>query len=314
MAIKNNPESSGINNEDLDSGRNITGANMDPAAALWRGAQRSTNWMPPEFLQTYGNYTGLFPSMGQQVGQALWGSVQAQNYQPAWMQTRLPSRQNNTVSMNKYSPFQAGGRTMGNPYPLNGTVNLTTPNIGYVNKAGNPFIGMYQGLGGMPGGGLSGGDGLTPTSWTGQLPPPPPPNTNPPPGLVPTGGGTAPAGGGLPPSGGTQGPNPYERPPVYSQPPPAQQQYPDGRPVSGTPATYVGGPTRPPFIEPAPGSGGPTGGPSMGGMPYTGSPTAGPGGPIGPDNTVGQMRPTAGKQMQISPAMIQGLLSYFRGM
>lgn len=285
-----NPDGSPMTSEQLAAtGANVTGANTDPAAALWRGAQRSTNWMPPEFLQTYGNYTGLFPSMGQQVGQALWGSVQAQNYQPAWMQTRLPSRQNNTVSMNKYSPFQAGGRTMGNPYPLNGTVNLTTPNIGSVNKAVNPFIGMYQGLGGMPGGGLSGGDGLTPTSWTGQLPPPPPPNTNPPPGLVPTGGGTAPAGGGLPPSGGTQGPNPYERPPVYSQPPPAQQQYPDGRPVSGTPATYVG-PTS------------------------TGSPTAGPGRPIGPDNTVGQMRPTAGKQMQISPAMIQGLLSYFRGM
>lgn len=274
--------------EDGDSGRNVTGVNTDPAAAVWRGAQRPTEWIPPQFTQTYGNYTGLFPSMGQQVGQALWGSVQAQNYQPSWMQSILPARQNNNRDMSKYSPFQSGSRTMTNPYPLNGKVNLgDTRNIGNVSNAGNPFIGTYQGLGGSPGGGQTGGDGLTPMNWgtPGQPYTPPPP-----------GGGTfnPPVQPGTTP-GGTTGaqPNPFVEPAPGSN-----------TPTTGAPS-MGGTPYQPPtqgFTEPTPGSRGP----SVPGMGMYGS-------PFGAALQQVAQRLGGNKGMQISPQMISGLLGMFGG-
>lgn len=287
---------------------NTTGANTDPAAAIWRGAQRTTEWMPPNFSQTYGNYTGLYPSLGQQVGQALWGSIQAQNYQPSWTQTMLPSRQNNTRDMSKYSPFQSGGRTMANPYPLNGRLNLgDTRNIGNVSNAGNPFIGTYAGLGGSPGGGLTGGNGLTPTSWG-----------EPAPGSGGTTTGGPSSGGtpftGIPPgpaTGGTQPPNPFIEPAPGS-----------GGTTTGGPS-MGGQPYQPPtqgFAEPAPGSGGMSGGPGMYGSPYGGGTTTGPGGPINPNPSVGTANPFqqllrmgGNKGLQISPQVISGLLGMFGG-
>lgn len=290
--------------EDGDSGRNITGVNTNPAAAVWRGAQRPTEWQPPTYQQTYGNYTGLFPSMGQQVGQALWGSVQAQNYQPSWMQTMLPSRQNNNRDMSKYSPFQSGSRTMSNPYPLNGAINLSdTRNIGNVTNAGNPFIGTYSGLGGSPGGGATGGNGLTPMNWgtTGQTTQPPPAGTfNPP----VTGGTTnTPTPGSTGGGGGTFNP-----------------------PVTGA----TGGQPPNPFTEPAPGSGGQTAGPGMYGQPYQPptqgfqEPAPGSGGqtqpgmsmygsPFGAAIQQVAQRLGGNKGMQISPQMISGLLGMFGG-
>ena len=257
-------------------GINITGAN--PNVVRWQGASRgSPSWTPPSFTQTYGNYTGMFPSMGQQVGQALYGSIQAQNTQPAWMQTRLPSRQNSQVSMNKYSPFQSGGRTMANPYPANGAVDLVTPKIGTVSNRSNPFIGGYQGLGGSPGAGP--GTGITPNPvGIGDRPfgipkrSTPSPNPNP----------TNPTGGpyGQPYTPSTPSPNPNPPPAPYTPPsnPPGNPTNPTGVPYgqpygapSGSPA---GGPRQPPsspIYEPAPGSGGPTiPGMSMGGSPFNG--------------------------------------------
>lgn len=287
---------------------NWTGANTDPAAAVWRGAQRPTEWMPPQFTQTYGNYTGLFPSMGQQVGQSLWGSIQAQNYQPSWMQSVLPSRQNNNRDMSKYSPFQSGSRTMSNPYPLNGKINLgDTRNIGNVSNAGNPFIGMYEGLGGSPGGGQTGGNGLTPMGWgtPGQPYTPPP------------GGGTfnPPV---QPPTGNTQPPNTQQPPNPFTEPAPGSNTPTTGAPSMG------GTPYQPPtqgFTEPAPGSRGPSiPGMGMYGQPYGGGTTTGPGGPINPNPTVGAnpfqqiaQRLGGNKGLQISPQMISGLLGMFGG-
>lgn len=151
-------------------GLNVTGGQpgATPNADKWKLGARPNGgqWSPPEFLQTYGNYTGLFPSLGQQVGQSLNASIQAQPYTPSWTQRYLPPRQNSQVQMGKYSPFQLGtdaqggtmiggpnmgGRTMGNPFPLNGKVPLGQPNIGTVSNATNPFIGGYQGLGGFQG-------------------------------------------------------------------------------------------------------------------------------------------------------------------
>jgi len=164
---------------------NTTNTDLDPNRKdVWKGGRRDDAWMPPQFKQTYGNYTGLFPSMGQQVGQALFGSIQPQNYLPSWFQGTLPPRLNAPVKMQSYygnnpalaNQFPGGGlggstspfgiqptgnpnppsgvpgsfsrTTMGNPYPLNQAIQYGRSNVPQVTHATNPFIGAYAGLSG----------------------------------------------------------------------------------------------------------------------------------------------------------------------
>jgi hypothetical protein len=167
---------------DTQDSPNVTDTNKDPnRPEAWKGGRRDDAWMPPQFKQTYGNYTGLFPSMGQQVGQALYGSIQPQNYLPSWFQGTLPPRLNAPVKMQSYygnnpalanqfpggasqQPFgiQPTGNpnppsgvpgsfsrtTMGNPYPLNQAIQYGRSNVPQVTHATNPFIGAYAGLSG----------------------------------------------------------------------------------------------------------------------------------------------------------------------
>jgi hypothetical protein len=240
-------------------GVSVTGANTNPAAAIWKGAQRPEQWQPPEFLQTYGNYTGLFPSMGQQVGQSLYGSIQARPYSPAWMQTMLPPRQSRITDYAKYSPFQTGMRAMNNPYPLNGKVDITTPRIGQVDFAGNPFIGTYTGLGGTPGGGSGGGGGGG--GGGGPPPPNPPPPPGPPPNPFPPPGPPPPPGGGQTVIGTGQNGYPQTGTPTGS-----------GNPF-GTPYTPYTGQAPYPPPPPYTGQQQPTGS-GFPGQPMTGVPTA----------------------------------------
>jgi hypothetical protein len=166
----------------VNSDINKTDTNKDPnRPEAWKGGQQGGPWLPPTFKQTYGNYTGLFPSMGQQVGQALFGSIQPQNYLPSWFQGTLPPRLNAPVKMQSYygnnpalanqfpggssgQPFgiQPTGNpnppsgvpgsfsrtTMGNPYPLNQAIQYGRSNVPQVTHATNPFIGAYAGLSG----------------------------------------------------------------------------------------------------------------------------------------------------------------------
>jgi len=262
-------------------GTNNTG--YTPTTTLWRGGSRGDNWVPPAYLQTYGNYTGLFPSMGEQVGRALYGSIQGGAYQPVWTQNFLPPRLNATRDMSKYSPFQSGIRQMTNPYPLNGKVNFTTPEVGGVLNWSNPFIGPYSGLYNGPpgnGGGAGPGTGTTPiigTGGTGGVPVPttsPTPQPVPPPPIIGTGGT------GLPPPTTTTTPTPIYEPQPMPTPTPDPYVLPG---IGGTP--YTGG-TGGGITEPAPGSG------------Y-------------PATTTQALQ----KMMSsISPQMLQGLLGYFGGL
>ena len=157
---------------------NTTGAKFNPAA-VWIGANRPGSWQPPQYRQTYGNYTAPFPSLGQQVGQSLYGSIQAQPYTPAWYQSVLPPHPSSTQVIDRanynwmlgqvgdpvhggFTARPAASRQMqiGTPYVMNGRVPQDQRNIGYVSQAGNPFIGAYAGLTGYPG---SGGGNTKPT-------------------------------------------------------------------------------------------------------------------------------------------------------
>lgn len=272
-------------------GVNLTG--YQKGVTEWKGGKRSLPWQPPEFLQNYGNYTGMFPSMGQQVGQSLYGSIQGQNYQPAWMQTQLPPRLQRSRNMGMYSPFQSGLRDMTNPYPLNGKVNLTTPNIGPVSNASNPFIGAYQGLTGFPG---NGPNVPPPPGGTGLPPPPGGTGTPPPPGG--TGLPPAPGGTGTPPTVPTPATNPYNKPyggMVGNQATGIMPPFP------GTPGPMLP-PRMPTITEPAPGTGGPEfPGTSLPGAPY-GQPATSP-------------YATISKLMSsLSPQTMQGLLGLFGGL
>ena len=146
---------------------NPTGWNPN-APTLWRGGQRSEQWGPTPFNQSYGNYTGMYPSLAQQVGQALFGSVQSQSFTPQWAQSVLPPRQSNVIDRAHYNMLLGqvpdpvrGGYTarpaasrqlqISSPYVMNGRVPADQRMAGVVNNAGNPFIGSYPGLtGGGP--------------------------------------------------------------------------------------------------------------------------------------------------------------------
>lgn len=303
MATKEAP---GLGAEQLDYlehlGATKPDANRKPE---WLGASRAQQWIPPQFLQTYGNYTGMFPSLGQQVGQSLYGSIQAQGYQPPWMQTMLPSRQNNAWDYSRYSPFQSGGRTMGNPYPLNGRVNLTTPNIGVVQNWSNPFIGAYEGLTGFPGNG--------PQQPGVQQPPPPPPPQQPPPQQpppitppqpVPPNPPTTPLP--IPPMPQTQpggtviGTNPGGFP-WTPQPTPPNPFQPGIMPSGGQPPAPSPSPFEPPANHPTfPGPQAP----SLGGHVF-------PGGQQQPGVTPPQITPSAAMNfLRANPQILKGLLGY----
>ena len=163
--------------------------NIQLGQTLWRGGQRSNQWSPQQFTQTYGNYTGMYPSLGQQVGQALQGSIQSEYMRPAWAQSVLPPRADRVQDMGAYNqllyskpdPIRGGYspnpnrlRQVGNPYPLNGALPQDQRMIGRVSTANNPFIGAYQGLTGYPGGQVQPGGG-PPTTIGG--PPTTPGNT-----------------------------------------------------------------------------------------------------------------------------------------
>ena len=275
------------------TGLNLTGA--DPNQVLWRGGSRgSDSWSAPAFLQSYGNYTGMFPSLGQQVGQSLYGSIQGQSYQPAWMQTQLPARQNVSFDMSKYSPFQSGTRQVTNPYPLNGRVNLTTPNIGTVQNWSNPFIGAYSGLTGFPGNGPGAGPG------TGQTPLPTPGGT---PGTIGTPGTPIPTP--------TPTPNPNPNPsPVPTNPVTTPLPYPTV-PVTQPGGTVIG--TQPGGIPytptPTPTNPYPTTAPNLTGTPYNpgGTTTQPITNPLPAPNPVLSQ---AYKFIQSNPQLLRGLLGF----
>ena len=94
------------------------------AAGTWFGGPNGP-WNLPQFSQGMGNYAPQFPGLGQQIGQALQGSVQAGQFQYPWMQNFLPGRQSGQRNMAAYNPFLSGTRNIVNPYPLNGRVNIT---------------------------------------------------------------------------------------------------------------------------------------------------------------------------------------------
>jgi hypothetical protein len=191
-----------ISSPNANDSTNKTGADLSADRKVtWKGGPRSDSWMPPAFTQTYGNYTGLFPSMGQQVGQALFGSTQPKDYLPSWYQSMLPERQNHIVDVRKYfgnnpamQTQQFGSRVMNNPYPLNGSILFGKANMAPMTNQNNPYIGGYQGLTGYnPGqqqvGNPGGGTWSTPNPLSGTSvrggdptgPPLPPPTPMPPP-------------------------------------------------------------------------------------------------------------------------------------
>lgn len=317
MALKDDTTNNGMGQD----GPNISGIpGITLGLPLWKGGQRSQQWSPADFLQTYGNYTGLFPSLGQQVGQALHGSIQAQQFTPAWAQAIMPPRQNNNQRMSGYYPSltgpnqPTGSRTLGNPFPLNANVQRDQRQIGYVNHAGNPFVGLYEGL----------------TGWPGNGPPAPPaPPAGPPPGGNPGGAPTGPQPVARPPFGAPTAPpatpsGGYTGPPVYEPRPPQTplQPQPGGPPgMGGTP--FTGNPSigRPPAAggvqpppggwapnpysgpaptEPLPGSGGPGGGPTMGGNPYA---------PQAPGSSLN----AALQKIMMDPRAMQNLMGMYRG-
>lgn len=299
-----------------------------PTTATWKGGQRPNQWTPPDFLQTYGNYTGMFPSMGQQVGQALYGSIQAQPSMPAWAQSVLPPMQHSTFNMANYAPgLLQGTREVGNTYPLNGTVNLQPQKIGYVSNAGNPFIGAYQGLTGYPGNGPATGSPGTGTTQPPATQPPasPPPGTNPNLPNLPTqpvAGGTKP--GAIPnfnpftqqglPQGGMQ-PSPFGMGSSNALGAPPQNWSPNFTPQQGGFSPTAGSPPSPNPLQM----------PSAGGYPGSPNPTTPqpnpvlqgmPGGQMGnPFAALQQMSPQQMQQFaqQISPQQMQGLLGLIQG-
>jgi hypothetical protein len=170
-----------ISSPNANDSTNKTGVeDLNPKRDVWKGGGRTQNWAAPQFTQHYGNYTGMFPSMGQQVGQALFGTIQPKPYLPSWFQETLPPRLNSKVNMQSYygnnpalanqfpggmanlpGGVQPGGNvnpqsgvpgafsrtTMGNPYPLNAGLEFGRPEGGPpVTHSTNPFIGGYEGL------------------------------------------------------------------------------------------------------------------------------------------------------------------------